>query len=149
MIIDWFLLSMLLNPFHSSPEIICIFHAVDFVLFCFVFWFSLWAFLFVCAFCSYVIIAPMLNNLFMYPVCLCTRFFTSLVCAHAIIMYFFCIAFYSSIDPVKGRGLDEKKAYCCLSTTLENKEFYLILSSLSLSLSLSLSHTHTHTHTHT
>ena len=24
-------------------------------------------------------------------------------------MYFFCIAFYSSIDPVKGRGLDEKK----------------------------------------
>ena len=32
---------------------------------------SLRAFLFVCAFCSYVIIAPMPNNLFMYPVCLC------------------------------------------------------------------------------
>ena len=102
MILDWLLLSMLLNrivhryyPFHSSPEIICIFHAVVFVLFCFVLfcfvfcfcfcfwfwfffcfgfflvWFSLWAFLFLCAFCSYVIIAPMLNDLFMYPVCLC------------------------------------------------------------------------------
>ena len=73
-------------PFHSSPEIICVFHAVVFGVFwgffvllllllllcvCVFCFFSLWAFLFVCAFCSYVIIAPMLNNLFMYPVCLC------------------------------------------------------------------------------
>ena len=58
--------------------------------------------------------------------------FTSLVCAHAIIMFFFCIGFYISIDPVKGRGLDVKKTYNCLSTALENKEFYLILSRLVL-----------------
>ena len=43
------------------------------------FLFSLWVFLFVCAFCSYVIIALMLNNLFMYSVCLpCTRFVLAL-----------------------------------------------------------------------
>ena len=38
---------------------------------CLLFFSPLVGFLFVCAFCSYVIIAPMLNNLFMYPVCLC------------------------------------------------------------------------------
>ena len=54
-------------------------------------------------------------------------------------MFFFCIGFYSSIDPIKGRGLDVKKH--AIAYLLPSKFFfYLILSSLlSLSLSLSLS----------
>ena len=50
---------------------------------------------------------------------------------------FFCIAFYSSIDPAKGRGLDEKKHTVAYLIPSKIKNF--ILSSLSLSLSLSLS----------
>ena len=58
--------------------------------------------------------------------------------SHAIIMYSFCIAFYSSIDPVKGRGLDEKKHTVAYLLPSKIKNFILFYLILSLSLSLSL-----------
>ena len=59
-------------------------------------------------------------------------------------MFFFCVAFYSSIDPVKGRGLDEKKHTVAYLLPLEIKNF-----TLSYLISLSLSHVLTQWHTHT
>ena len=49
-------------------------------------------------------------------------------------MFSFCIGFYSSIDPVKGRGLDVKK-HTKIAFLLPSKikNFYLILSYLILS----------------
>ena len=46
-------------------------------------------------------------------------------------MFFFCIGFYSSIDPVKGRGLDVKKH--AIAYLLPSKiKIFLILSYLIL-----------------
>ena len=59
----------------------------------YLFVFSLWGFLFVCAFCSYVIIAPMINNLFMYPVCLCLKSCTRFVLALFVRMLSLCFSF--------------------------------------------------------
>ena len=81
--------------------------------------------------------AFMFSGLVMYLLCLCLiialYWIFSSVCTHVIIIYIF----YSSVDPVKGQGLDVKNHAIVHLLPSKTKNFILSYP-LSLSLSLSL-----------